>query len=182
MEKDIPRWYVMRAYKCEAKAEKILLESGIRYFVPKIYVLRTSLSRGETRKKKRVLVPAIPGIVFVHASQLAIVQLKKTYNFLQFVTRKILGVTEYLTVPEQEMDNFIKVASHYESSLTYYTPDEIQNEKGIRVRIHGGAFDGVEGTLLKVKGKRSKRLVVSIENVSAIAIAEISPDLIEIIK
>ena len=59
---------------------------------------------------------------------------------------------------------------------------EIQLEKGERVRVHGGAFDMVEGVLLKVKGKRSKRVVIKIPGVTAIAASYIEPDLIEILK
>ena len=59
---------------------------------------------------------------------------------------------------------------------------EINIEKGTKVRIHGGSFDGTEGVFVKIKGKRNRRVVVLIEGLAAIAInAEISPDLIEII-
>lgn len=80
------------------------------------------------------------------------------------------------------MHEFIRVAQKYEEDLTYYKPEEICLTKGIKVRVHGGVFDGVEGTLLKVKGKRSKRIVVTIPGIVAIAAAYIEPELIEIIS
>lgn len=176
--KSIPYWYVMRAYKNEAKAEETLSAKGLEFFIAKMYTVRVTHGGKE---KKRCLVPAIPGIVFVHASHTEIINFKKVYNFLQFVTTKNDGMTDYLIVPEKQMNDFIKVAGKYEEEITYYSPDEIQLDKGTRVKIHGGVFDGVEGTLLKVKGKRSKRIVVAIDNVSAIAISEVTPDLIEIL-
>mgnify|MGYP001025201735 FL=1 len=176
--KNIPYWYVMRAYKNEAKAEKTLSAKGVDFFIAKIYAVRTVHGKTE---KKRCLVPAIPEIVFVHASHTELIQFKKTHNFLQFVTTRNSGMTDYLIVPEKQMNDFIKVAGKYEEKLTYFSPDEIQLEKGTRVRIHGGVFDGVEGTLLKIKGKRSRRIVVAIDNVSAVAISEVTPDLIEVL-
>ena len=47
--------------------------------------------------------------------------------------------------------------------------------------MHGGTFDGVEGTLLKVKGKRNKRVVICIKDVTAISVAEFEPELLEIL-
>ena len=79
------------------------------------------------------------------------------------------------------MANFIKAAGHYEEDLTYYSPDEIQLEKGTRVRVIGGVFNGVEGTLMKVKGKRSKRVVISVDGVVALSVAEIEPELIQVL-
>ena len=40
----------------------------------------------------------------------------------------------------------------------------------------------MEGVLLKVKGKRSKRIVIKIPGIVAIATAYIEPEFIEIIK
>ena len=99
--KNIPYWYVMRAYKNEAKAEKTLSAKGVDFFIAKIYAVRTVHGKTE---KKRCLVPAIPGIVFVHASHTELIQFKKTHNFLQFVTTRNSGMTDYLIVPEKQMN------------------------------------------------------------------------------
>ncbi len=170
------RWFVMRAYKSEGRAEETLSgEGGLEYFIPKRYVMRTY----HGIKSKR-LVPVIPSLVFVHASQQQIVSFKKINNFLQFVMWEKSSGLEYLVVPDDQMENFIKVSSQNSESTVYFKPEEIDIKKGTRVRIHGGNFDGVTGTFMQVKGKRNKRLVVMLDGIIAIA-AEVDPDLIEIL-
>ena len=66
------------------------------------------------------------------------------------------------------------------NDLIYLEPSMINFAKGTRVRIIGGAFDGVEGCFVKIKGVRSRRVVVEVEGL-AVATAEIEPQYIEII-
>ena len=58
-----PKWLVMIDYKSEKTAEDMLCgNDGLEYFVPKRYVARKYQG-----KMKRVIVPVIPNLVFVHA-------------------------------------------------------------------------------------------------------------------
>ena len=66
-------------------------------------------------------------------------------------------------------------------NLLYFGGDELNLAKGTRVRVTGGDFEGYEGIFLKVKGARDRRVVISIEGVVAVALATISPELIEVI-
>lgn len=178
-----PQWFVMRAYKSERLAETLLgSEFGLHHFIPKHYEMRTYHGR-----KRRELVPVIPSIVFVRACRAEIQEFRMRFGRLplQYVMKKGRHVSDrsaFLVVPDKQMDDFIKIASQYESEITYFHPNEIALDKGCRVRIHGGQFDGVEGILVKVKGKRSRRVVVMLEHVAAVAAAEIVPDLIEILS
>ena len=104
-EKKQVRWFVMRAYKNEKMAEDRLKdkEYGLEYFIPKHYAVRTY--HGVKSKK---LVPVIPSLLFVHASHLQITEFKKRYNFLQFAMWEKSTGAEYITVPDDQMDSFIK--------------------------------------------------------------------------
>ncbi|MDR0955022.1 MAG: UpxY family transcription antiterminator [Rikenellaceae bacterium] len=172
------QWFVMSAYKNERKAEeKLSGKDGLEYFIPKHYAVRVYHG-----VKSRRLVPVIPNLIFVHASQKQITEFKQSYNFLQFVMWEKSTGLEYITVPDQQMDSFIRIASQHEEETTvYYKPEEIDIQRGARVRIHGGRFDGVEGVFMQVKGKRNRRVVVMLEGVMAVA-AEVHPDLIEVLK
>lgn len=119
--------------------------------------------------------------MFVHASRKQITDFKKNHNFLQFVTWEKSTGLEYIVVPDEQMDSFIRIASLYEEDTVYYKPEEIDIQKGTRVRIHGGKFDGVKGVFMRVKGKRNRRVVVMLEGVMAVS-AEVHPDLIEVIS
>lgn len=175
---DTVRWYVMRAYKNEKKAEEALgAPGGLEFFIAKQYAVREYHG-----VKSKYLVPAIPGLVFVHASHDQIVDFKQRgNNFIQFVTWKTEAGPQYLTVPDAQMDNFIKVASRYDIDTVYFRPDEIDLKQGTLVRILGGPFNGVTGVFMRVKGKRNRRLVVQIEGVTTLA-TDISPELIEVIN
>ena len=169
-------WFVMLAYKQEDIAEKALSgQDGLEYYIAKHYIVQEYHG-----KKKRRLVPCIPSIIFVHASQAQIVAFKSKYNFLKFVTWRKTSGLEYLIVPDNQMDDFIRVSSSMEKSVRYHKPEELDVDKGTHVRVLGGPFDGVEGTFMKVQGRRSKQVVVIIPDVMAVSV-EVEPDLIEVL-
>ena len=174
-DRDEPQWFVVIAYKQEEKAEQILSgEAGLEYYIAKHYVIR--MVKG---KKQRQLVPYISNLLFIHASWTQIVSLKRVYPFIKFATWNKSTGQEYLIVPDQQMRDFIRVTQTNAEQLRYYAPDELNLEKGTQVRVVGGEFDGVEGTFIKVKGKRGKQLVVLLPRLLAASI-EINPDYLEV--
>ena len=76
---------------------------------------------------------------------------------------------DILTVPDKQMENFIKVASVYDDRVFYMENLEFAGKPGQRVKVVEGDFAGVEGTIKRVK--KNKCVVVQIENVVAVAIA-----------
>ena len=177
-ENEPVQWFVMNAYKSEKKAEDALESAvGIEYFIPKRYVVRKFQG-----KLKRILVPVIPNLVFVKARYGEIEDFKIKCPYLHYATCKECGVNKIMKVPDAQMENFMKVAGHYEEDIIYYSPDELDFKKGMKVRVLGGAFEGVEGVLLKVKGKRKKRVVIEVKGLLALSAAEIETDLIEVLK
>lgn len=170
-----PQWFVMRAYKCEGKAEKRLAEEGdLEYFIPKHYAVRVYHG-----VKSRRLVPVIPSLVFVRASRKRILKFKKDNNFIQYIMQKSGDMSAAMTVPDDQMDNFIRISSHPEERLRYLKPEEINIKRGTRIRVVGGVFDGVEGIFVKTEGVRDRRVVVLLEGILAVS-AQIHPDLIEV--
>ena len=171
------KWYVMRAYKNEKKAEELLSgNNGLKYFIPKRQILRT-------RNGRKIICtePVIHSLVFVFASQKQIVNFKRYIcNDLQFVSWKRYDSTSYLTIPAKQMDDFIRMCTQKEQEVTFYTPDEIPLEKGQKVRVHGGVFDKMEGILVKTYKKRNKQLAVIIPDILA-ASANVDPEYLEII-
>ena len=185
LDKDKKQWYVMRAYKNEKTAEDRLSNEtyGLEHFIPKKKVLRTVKG-----KKVFCMVPVIHSLVFVYASHLQIVDFKHNYCYdLQFVTWKSGSELIYLTVPDKEMTNFIKVCKQTDEEIHFYKISEINKEKdtpnikkGKRVRVHGGPFDQVEGYFMKVAKKQGRQLVVILPDLLAVS-AEVMPEYIQII-
>lgn len=177
-DNDIRKWYVMSAYRQEKKAESALEERGVRCFVPKRYVVKTLCG-----KKIRTLQPAVANLVFVYASWNEVIELKKPLDYLQFQTQIIQQKRRVMVVPDKDMERFILVAEQVEADVCYYRPDELpQKAEGQVVRVIGGSFNGVEGRLMKITGKRQKRVVLQLDSLLAVAITIDNPEYIELIK
>ena len=87
-----------------------------------------------------------------------------------------MGTKELIIVPEDQMKNFIAVAGSKQEPVIYLSNDEIKLKKGTKVRITRGAFEGVEGIFMRIKGDR--RVVVSIPDLFSVATAFIPTEFI----
>ena len=169
------QWFAMRVtYRRELKAKKNLDAEGIENYIP----MRWS-SRIRHGRKVRELVPVVRGLVFVRTVLSDIQRVKQKMPYLQYIVDRRSGAK--IVVPEDQMKLFIAVTGTYDDKLLWFGEDEVNLAAGTRVRIVAGEFEGSEGIFLKVKGARDKRVVIAIEGVIAVALATISPELIEVI-
>ena len=167
----------MRAiFRNELKVRDGLRRAGCRCYVP----LRWQITEQRGVKTRR-LVPAISELVFVYGRAEDISTFKiHSKETVYWMMRQEGRRREKLTISEKAMDDFIRVTEQTEHKVTYFRPDELRLNKGDRIRIHGGSFDGVEGVLLSIKGKREKQLVVSIPDL-AVAAVRVKPEIIEVV-
>lgn len=136
----------------------------------------------ESRKgKERILTPAIHNLIFVKTSRRILQQLKTGIPYIQYKTRPENGRNVPIVVPDSQMEQFIAVCRSQDDRLVYLQPEEINLRKGVRVKILGGAFDGVEGVFVEMKGRQERRVVVLVEGLAAVVMAEISPNLIQVL-
>lgn len=171
-------WFAMSApYQREMKAKAELEKHSIPCFVP----MRMSAVRHRTGKISKELVPAVHNLVFVHSTRELLQQVKQTIPFIQYLTRPYSGKNIPITVPDKEMQQFISVTESYNERLIFLTPEEVHLEKGTPVRIIGGPFDGIEGTFVKVKGCRNRRVVIMARNILGLAL-DVHPDLIQVLQ
>ena len=126
--------------------------------------------------------PVVANLVFVYASWDEIIELKRHIDYLQFQTQVIERKRRVMVVPDAEMEQFIRVSEQWEADICYYRPEELAMQGGERVRVIGGSFNGVEGRLVKITGKRQKRVVLQVEGVIAVAITVENPEYLEILR
>ena len=143
-------WYaVWSRSRHEKMVASALTDVGITTFLP----LVTETHRWSDRRKS-VDVPLFPGYVFVQIpnSAEAQLQVRKTSGVVQFVGN------QQGAVPIQDKEiNDVKTVLEQRVSCSPYPFLQL----GQRVRICGGAFDGIEGVLI---GRDSAcKLVISIE-------------------
>ena len=175
----VPQWFVINAYAQKSHwVEKVLSEEkGLRYFIPKRYVLRNINS-----KPRRVLAPLIPNMIFVHSTYASINSLQQNYSFMGFATCRKDGHRTPLVVPDWQMESFRIVAEHYEKDLLYFRPEEIRLKRGEYIRIVGGEFDGVVGRMVSQRGRKGRRVVVELPQLAAVATTDIEPEFLQIVS
>lgn len=172
------QWWAMSAvYNRSIKMKSILDLRHIENFVPLHQVVTL---KGTKKIKKSV--PVIANLIFIHTDSDTVKSLKGEFEYLQYLTNKDGEKRSPIIVPEQQMTDFITVAGSQEEKLIYLDNSEINLNQGCKVRITAGAFAGVEGRFMKVKGARDRRVVVAIDGVTAVATTSILPQFIETIE
>lgn len=170
-------WYVLGSVSRnqELKIRDEFRRESFNCFVPLRYVVRTR--RGV---RKRELVPAIPGLIFIQGSEETLKEaISGRKHGLYLRKSTFTNKEEYLTVPDHDMQNFIAVSEQAGEHITYFSAEEIRLRPGDKIRINGGMFDGREGVIMRVKGKRKRQFIVSLPNVVYAAV-ELEPELVEL--
>jgi len=171
-------WYVLgcTSPRHELKVRDDARRYGLRSFVPLTYSVKSV--KGHDR---RVLVPALTKYIYVKGTLEEVQEYVGNAHFQVFIQRSTFtGHKEFLTVPTKAMEDFIAVTENNEERVTYFNPGEIRLNVGDQIRVKGGLYDGREGIIMRVKGKRNRHLVVQIPGI-LIAAIEMTPDMIEMI-
>lgn len=164
-------WYPMRVtYNRQLRVKANLDRLGVENFLPMRE--HTERRNGRIRHCRR---PAISNLIFVRSTMERITKLKHTdpvSALMRYMTRRPVdrpdAPAEILTVPEREMDNFIKATAGPESEYTYLRPDELRGHEHGRVLICSGPFAGVEGTIKRIHGTR--HVVIELNGIGGICI------------
>ena len=125
---------------------------GVSTFLPTI----TEIHHWSDRRKK-VEVPLFPGYIFVHAVMSAYV--RRSGMSARGAVRFLTMHGEPVAIPENEIKDIRTLLASHEKCSPYPFL-----KVGQRVRVRGGALDGIEGRLVRHEGE--KTLVISIEAIS----------------
>ena len=165
-------WYAIRVtYNRELKVKEDLDARGITNFVPMQY-------RREERNGRMVkrLVPSVHNLIFINITPTGMRDYKMSTDLpIRYIMNR--ETHKPITVPNNEMESFIKVAGTYEEKLIYLNPEPGDFSQGERVRIIGGPFVGAEGVFVRFKGDR--RVLINIPGVVAVATTYVHPSMIE---
>lgn len=146
-------WYVLATLSRHERIALLeLTNHGIETFFPTISEIHHWSDR-----RKRVEVPLFPGYVFINAVMSP--EIRYTAVCARGVTGFISMQGKPAEVPDQEVENIHRVLESHAQCAPYPFL-----KIGQRVRVRGGALEGVEGRLVRFEG--SKKLVVSINAIS----------------
>lgn len=141
-----------------------LTDRGVEFFYPKELRIVHSRMGGHLRT-----VPIMTPYFFIRAPYQQVRLLKSEEDNLAFVVSSCSQNHSTLKVPDKQMEDFIRVCEAHHEDTMVHRLDEVELLKGTRVRVSGGQLDGVEGVVAKVKGFRSKRLIITVQNVLTVS-------------
>ena len=164
---DGKHWHVVHSRsRHEKTVARLLRELDVEYFLPLVRVLSQWADR-----KKWVEKPLFPGYLFVRVHKEEIPSVRETRG-----VARLVGTEPYRpsVVPDEEVENVRRLVSSGVNVDPYpYL------EPGCLVRITTGPLQGVEGTLIRRKGRFF--LVVSIRMIGRSSVAEVSAECVETI-
>ncbi len=174
----LKQWFVMRDLKRPnslTPAFRELPTMGVETYTPMHWCV--VMHKGVKRREE---LPYIRDLIFVHSTTEEIDAILMRMPTLQY--RYVRGgrYRQPMLVSDRDMDRFIKAVQSVDSPQ-YFSPDEITPEMtGRQVAIVGGQLNGYEGTLLKCRGSRKRRLLIAIPNI-IVAAVEVEPEFIRLL-
>ncbi|MBR1882699.1 MAG: UpxY family transcription antiterminator [Muribaculaceae bacterium] len=173
-----PQWFAMRAtYHREVSVKSMLEEAGISCYLPMQHQIKLSHGR-----KMRVMKPLVSSLLFVHCDKERLQSFKSRLPQLQYMTMQTGQQRKPIIVPDRQMSDFMRVVDSHSDDLKYFSPEELCVTSGMKVRVHGGSFDGLEGRLVGARGRRNRRIVVSIDGVVSVSVEVGDAELIEVLS
>ena len=163
-------WFAMRAtYGRNLMAQRALELDKIESFVP---MRKRTIKVG--RRVKTDLIPVVRDLIFVLGEREVVQEAKGKIPYLHYIVRPAEGKRVPVEVPEEQMQQFIAVCNEMDDDAELFSGEEAHFEVGERVEVINGTFKGHQGLLVKIEGKRSKRFVVAIDGVIAVAVSGIN--------
>ena len=174
-------WFVLRiTYNRIQKAHGIISASDIQSYMPMHYAIKKEIG-----KKKRILQPLLPNLLFVYATREAVNSIIKNKgaetSILKFYLDKTKPLEENgkhppLKIPFAAMTNFIKATSTNNDHVRIVSSEQCHYKSGDIVKVIAGEFEGVTGKVARIAGQQ--RVVVEISGLCLVATAYIPTDFI----
>lgn len=166
-------WYALRTL--HNKASEVCRHASreqVEWYTP-LREIEDVVDGRVVRRREQLM----PSLVFLRCDQAFIARLKQLTgdNIIPYCKA---GTSQPEVITDSEMETFRFIASTAAETLEFVDESELSDNK--RVRITGGIFAGCEGYIHRVHG--TKRFVVRIEGIAAIATTYIPRQYIEKIE
>lgn len=186
VHKEKKQWFVLRAtYGRTEKALGVLQTANVETYLPMHYVIKEIKG-----KRKFVHEPLLPNIIFARMTRQKSHEFVKepaiTAKWLKYYTDKTrpvekdTGKNPPVTIPDNEMLNFIKLTSVNSEHIKVLPSERCHFKSGDLVRVIEGAFTGVIGRVGRAAGQQ--RVIVVLEGFCNVATVYIPNDFIQIIE
>ncbi|NLJ83119.1 MAG: UpxY family transcription antiterminator [Bacteroidales bacterium] len=153
-------WFAAKTRPRQEKSIKNRLDTlDIVNFVP----LRTEIRQWKYRKKK-VIVPVIPHLVFIRSDYKTCNDLIQQHGMKIWFMKDLVS-KQNLIVPEKQMNDFIFLMNAREGNVEVLSTNLKQGDK---VLVTEGVFKGIEGELVKINNKQ--KVVVNLKGIIAVSV------------
>jgi transcription antitermination factor NusG len=158
------QWYAVAVRsRCEKKVSRGLELRGVERYLPLIEEVHVWSDR-----KKQVQVPLFPGYLFVRIEIVDRLDVLRVDGVVKFVG----GAQRPSPVPEEQIRWVRTLEGH---------PETLERETllpvGQAVRVIAGPFQGLRGTIKRMKGMT--RVVITLETIGQALSVEVSPEYLE---
>lgn len=135
---------------------------------------------------RKVRVPVVNGLIFIHSTQETLTHLKMTrreFEPMRYYTNRLtdrlsdVAPEKILTIPDRQMENFLKIYNSASDKTAILEYTDFIAKPGKRVRVTEGDFKNTIGTIKRIK--KSQCVVVQLEGFTAMAIAFVPPSWLE---
>ncbi len=164
-----PHWYALWVYRgMTAPIAALCAEAGTVSYQPVRLAERFTEDGLEYREE-----PLIPNLLFIRTTDNELDCIRRRSNNRSRVYCRP-GTRVPAPIPDRDMEIFMFVANKGYRKLEQV---EIPIDRGDKVRVTDGIFKGAEGYIRRIHG--SRRFVVAIEGVAAVAVTHIPRDFLE---
>ena len=170
-------WFAIRVtYGRELKFKKLLEDAGFQVFVP--------MRRKKVEKDGKtavVTVPAVSNLCFVNSERDLLDSFLHSFgeaSWGHYIWDK--ATRKPIIVPDKAMEDFIQVSLVMSDDILYLRDITSKLREGQKVRVIDGPFKGIEGTVVRIK--RSRRIVVELPGMLAIATTYVGPQQLELLQ
>lgn len=172
-------WYALRvSYSRELKIQEALNGLGVRTFVPMMW--KKCLDKQGAMERKK-LVPAVGNLCFAYWTKSALDDFIRGFGDaspVHFYWDRTAG--RPVTVSDKAMHDFMRVSSTLDEDLIYITEITGKLREGQTVKVKEGPFEGVEGKVVRIR--KSRRILVELPGMLAVATTYIAPEKLEILR
>ena len=170
------KWHAIRVtYSRELKFQIRLREAGFETFVP---MCRKKIEKNG--KRQTVVVPAISNLCFVKTTKEELREFMLSFGEAcpaRFIWDRV--TRNPIVVPEKAMEDFMKISLSMSDETLYLNEISAKLRAGQKVRVNDGPFKGIEGIVVRIKN--SRRVMVELPGLLAIATSYIPVDQLELI-
>lgn len=166
---DGAQWYALWVYRnLTAPVVEICRERSIEHYIPVRLVERFGSEGIEYREE-----PVISGLMFIRTTLRLLTEIQRL-SMNRAIPYRHPGTSEPAAIDDRTMEIFIFVTRTGARQIEAVEPTM---ERGDKVRVTDGLFKGAEGYIRRVHG--TKRFIVAIEGIAAIAVTHIPRQFLE---